>query len=266
MAEEQVKEQSKNDKERAQEQIIYNTMGLIALAFGLGYIVRWVPNSIPQVIFPLIAAFISYQFVEKRVKFVMNDALHKTESFLKKKYDIDEVVNNQRKDFCSLIQQEIGFSGLLEQPFLDKNSDLKSSLKRNEMEEREINFQNSCTCLKELLYSYDENGNKRELLQGLVIRAVSSVDKDKRRDDVRIQLYAYLKAWLVCSIRYNTYNLPIEWIEDSCLSKQEQIDVINYIINVIFKDDRIEDYLSKSSIQEVSKYLNILIEKIKQSV
>ncbi|MCC5610666.1 hypothetical protein LC612_28925 [Nostoc sp. CHAB 5834] len=260
-------EQVKNDKERAQDQIVWNTMLFIIVAFVLGYLLQFVP-IIPQGIFTILTGFIAFSLVEKRVKSAMNDAFQKTELFLKEKYDIEEFVDNQIKDFLSLVHQKVGYHSLSEEPFIQRQPALRGSLKREDMEERTISFENSCTCVKELLYFNEDNGKKEELIKSIVIDALKPFvpEHDPRYKEVRKRLYAYLRAWLVCSIRYKTSNLPIEWIQGTALNKQEQIKVIDYIINNILKEKDIEDFLCEGSIEEVSKYLKILIKKIKQSV
>ncbi|MEH1903215.1 MAG: hypothetical protein V7L04_17820 [Nostoc sp.] len=107
MTEEQAK------KEAVQDQIVWNTMLFIIVAFILGYILQFVPRIIPQGFFTIIAGLIAFSLVEKRVKFVINDVFQKKESDLEEKYNIAQLVLNQTKDYFSLVQQRRGYAAVI---------------------------------------------------------------------------------------------------------------------------------------------------------
>ncbi|QFS43534.1 hypothetical protein [Nostoc sphaeroides] len=279
MTEEEIKEQEKIDKDHAQNKIVLTIMLFIFFSFGLSLIFQLFPKYLPQgILTTSIAGVISLASVDKIVKLVMNDAFQKTELFLKNKYDTHEVVDNQIKDFFSLVQQERSYYLVLNDLdlFVKKKAVLIGSLDEKGQEERGRSFEKSSTCVNELLYSWEEKGKKRNLIKSIVVSALEPfVDKNEPNyKDSCNHLYAYLRAWLVCSIRYQNPNLPIEWIERSSWNKQQQIQVIKYIRDDILERDILvkpqdkdkEPPLCDDSIKEVRKYLNILIEKIEQSI
>jgi hypothetical protein len=274
MNEEEVK-QIEKDKQRVQEQIAWEAMLFVVFAFLLGYSIKLVPNIIPQGFFTILSGLIAWALVEKRIKYSVDLVLEKIEGLLKKKFDINRTQEDQKKDFMSLVKEELGFDKILSEPFIIKEPDFRGKLEENELEKRLIKFQKSLKCINELLFYYDDdNGKKIELLKGIVISAVEEsilIDKQNPKfPDICKHLYAYLRAWLICSIRYNTSNLPIEWIQDTILSKQQQVTAIKYIKdNILPKmplNEETKQYISDDSIEETRKYLEILIEKIKVSV
>ncbi|MEH1903216.1 MAG: hypothetical protein V7L04_17825 [Nostoc sp.] len=68
--------------------------------------------------------------------------------------------------------------------------------------------------------------------------------------------------------------MPIEWIDDRYWKKSDLIKTIKYIRNDVLQrniivkaqDNDKEPLLCDDSIKEVRKYLDILIEKIEQSI
>lgn len=261
-------QQLEEDKQRIQEQIAWQTMLFIVFAFVLGYIVRFVPNIIPQSVFTILSGLIAWSLVEKRIKFSINLGIKNIEILLKKKFDSNIIQEEQKKYFISLFNEELGFNLSFS---MIKDADFRGKLDEKELGKRLIKFQKSLKCVNELLfYDYDENGQKRELLKRIVISSVEEgilINKENPEfSDVCRHLYAYLRAWLICSIRYNTSNLPVEWIQDTILSKQQQVTAIEYIKDNILPGDKIKKYpISDDSIEETREYLEILIKKIKTS-
>jgi hypothetical protein len=267
MTEQEINEQAKKAQELAQEQIFWTTMLFIIAAFVLGWSLNFVSKIIPQALFGIVSVFIGYQLVDRRVKYSVNYAFEKIGTFWKNTYTSGNLVKDQTEDFLSLVEQELGYDRMIEEPFLKKKPELRGRLDNSKLGECRKNFETSLKCTNELLYSYkDDKGNEQVLLRGIVKTTMKELKygaNNPSYDSICKQLYAYLRAWLVCSIRHQTQDLPIEWIEGNDLTKEDWLDVIDQVTS-LFKRKAMEDYLCPESIEEVNKYLGVLKNKIRE--
>lgn len=195
---------------------------------------------------------------------------------LKNNWNIEETTNKQSLYFLSLVDEQLGLERVAYNSVLRVEPETEESFK-NRLKNINLEFQNSQEAVNGLLFSYKEaNGKEIYLLKSLAITALDGIGISKPEPgDKRLKieyktkvnhLYAYLRAWLVCGIRYNTYNLPIEWIKETALSLQEQINAIKYIKNNLLEDETVKAQIPKEEVRKlISKYLDELLKELQNT-
>ncbi|WP_434684029.1 hypothetical protein [Pseudanabaena minima] len=123
---------------------------------------------------------------------------------------------------------------------------------------------------KELLEAEEreDNGEIRDVIQEVVRTTVTKGLKINRQD-TNYQLYAkpiraYLRAWLVCSIKYRKC-MPIEPILDSRDNVKTHKTAIRYIRNnILNSENRYQFIPSQESIDVIKEYLDKLLAMIQE--
>ncbi len=187
---------------------------------------------------------------------------------LQKQYDTEEIQKKKLIDFLSLVNEQVS----LERVAYDTSLRLKGETEerfRSRLRNNGLDFQNSQEAVNGLLSSKkDDKGKDIYLLKAIAITALENIGIPKTHpkfEDKFRHIYAYLRAWLICGIRHNTYELPIEWIQENSLSIQEQIDALNFIKNKLLNDDKLKKQISNENSRKViGRYLDELIKKIKE--
>lgn len=114
----------------------------------------------------------------------------------------------------------------------------------------------------------EDNGEIRDVIQEVVRTTVTKGLKINRQD-TNYQLYAkpiraYLRAWLVCSIKYRKC-MPIEPILDSKDNVKTHKTAIRYIRNnILNSENRYQFIPSQESIDVIKEYLDKLLAMIQE--
>jgi hypothetical protein len=204
-------------------------------------------------------------YIDKKIR----QETAKTRSNLKKNYEAGELQKEQQIDFLSFVEKELTLSNIAWSEYLRQEGETPAEFE-SRLNKNRLKFQYSQEAIHGLLHcEQDENGKKIELMESIVVSAIEETSVYKRNPDFSNKckhLYAYLKAWLICSIRYQTKKLPADWIKETTLDKQEQIDALRYIKDNLLNHERVKKYINRAESREVIKdYLDELIELIKQT-
>ncbi|MCC5599061.1 hypothetical protein [Nostoc favosum] len=182
---------------------------------------------------------------------------------LKQQYDSNQLAEKHRMDFISLVSEEITFEKIDESLLRKKENPKQFKSRIRDNLER---IKNSQQALNGLLSSRKKNGINVNLLDTITFTALKriGIPIETSADEKFIHLYAYLKAWLICGIRHDTTNLPIEWIDENALNQQEQIRALEYIKDKLINHEKvIEEIPKEESRKIIREYLEELINKIK---
>lgn len=175
-------------------------------------------------------------------------------------------------DFMSFIEDGLTLNNVALEPLLplrekqDTEEDFINKLKENRIE-----FENSQEAIHVLLRSdKDEKGRERTLLVDIVTSALKETCEWKTKREFNNKhkhLYTYLRAWVMCGMRYKTYDLPIESINETALTIKEQIKALTYLKKELPNHEILKHYLPNEQSRElIGKYLDNLIIKIKQKL
>ncbi|MEH2334015.1 hypothetical protein [Nostoc sp.] len=197
-------------------------------------------------------------FINLEIKTVIDEE----KKSLQQQYNRDEVGVKYNTHFISLVSEQLALEKITEVS-LRKNEtqqQFKSRIKNNL--ER---IKNSQEALNGLLSSRKKNGKDVYLLDSIAFTALEEIEIsiNTSEDEKFKHLYAYLRAWLICGIRYDTENLPIDWIKENALNQQEQIRALKYIKNQFINDTVLRTEIPKKESREIiAHYLEVLIKKI----
>lgn len=191
---------------------------------------------------------------------------------LSERYNIEEIQKKQVFYFLSLVDDQLALNKIAYGSTLKLENETEEEFKHR-LKSSNLEFQNSQEAVNGLLFSYQANGREIYLLKTIAITALEGIGINKpdpgdkklklEYQDKVNHLYAYLRAWLVCAIRYDTYNLPAQWIKETALSLREQIDALEYIKNNLLKDEKVIAQIPKEEVRMlISKYLNELITEL----
>jgi hypothetical protein len=119
--------------------------------------------------------------------------------------------------------------------------------------------------LEELLES-DRKEDLIAVVRNTVTKGLNISPEDDKYSDYSIPIYAYLRSWLVCSIKCRKY-MPVEPILDSNTNAKTHIKAIKYIRNTIL-DGKNKNLLfpSQDTINIIKQYLDKLIEMIQTTI
>jgi hypothetical protein len=191
---------------------------------------------------------------------------------LKEQYNSDEIQKKQLLYFLSLVDEQLELKQVAYNSALKLDDETEGAFK-DRLKIINLEFQNSQEAVSGLLFSYKQNGREIYLLKSIVITALEGIGISKPEpgnQTLKLEyqakvnhLSAYLRAWLVCGIRYNIHNLPIQWIKETALSLQEQIDALKYIKNNLLEDEKVTAHIPKEEVRKlISKYLDELIREL----
>ncbi|MEH2462514.1 hypothetical protein [Nostoc sp.] len=254
---------------------------LISTTFVLGLVALISKNMIPQAALTLLAGSIfSWVFVKEIINSWVDNTIEKIKKAFQNKYN--EYENKPKMDFLSLIGEEedinrIQWTGEIKIDHLSSAEKFKEKVDENKVE-----IYASHEAVELLLYSYTTNkgGKKIIFLNAVVKETINFLGNGKYKNISHEEfnsksrhLHAYLRAWLICSIKHRTENLPIDFIEDianNALTKKELIEAIKFIRTKFFSPD--ESILKKwsythheDSRKMIVKYLDKLMIKINAS-
>ena len=189
--------------------------------------------------------------------------INEMEVQFKDKYNSGEDQKKLNTDFYALVFDELGdenMSGISEL-FRKDESRAKFISRLKQCTEK---FESSMKAIDGLL-SEDEDGKK--ILDAIVYESISKLCKGDNNEDFQKKckhLYSYLRGWLVCSIRYQTYNLPVEWIKDKTLDNSEVRQALKNTEYFILNEDIIKnEYIPEESSRNlISQYIKHLLEII----
>ena len=172
-------------------------------------------------------------------------------------------------DFMSFVEEGLTLDNVALEPLLQlRNKQDTAEDFINKLKENRIEFENSQEAIYVLLRTdKDEKGRERKLLRDIVTSALKETCEWKSKQEFKNKhrhLYTYLRAWLICGMRYNTHELPIESINENALSIQEQIKALMYLRKELPNHDILKHYLPNEKSRElIGKYLDNLIVKIR---
>jgi len=209
----------------------------------------------------------------------------------RKEYEQKEFSLRRELQNAHIKQQELEFLSI----FLEKLNDFPDSFNRNAFCKDITDLYPTATSLKEAIRNYSEklksreealkgldkgfkeDKNKQFPFAGLVLQACNdalNIQKyQKSAENFYLDIAVFLKAWLVCSIRYGVclkiepfYNFSFENNNNKKNKKSVYIDAIKYIQNAIIENKKpIDDYFETLNSRElVSEHLEELI-KIMES-
>lgn len=231
-------------------------------------------GSILKSVAPLLGLYsIALTILHKNIDFEIEREVKKQKKSREEQLDFGEKI---KFEFLSLLYPEIPIkffrlqipttkfdNNQLDQK--EKMPDIEESLKKNAEDSRK-----HLKAVNYLLADKDvkKDNEKIQLLEAIVNTALKekgiTKDKDPHYYGKKTQIYAYLRAWLVCSIRYQTNQLPIDCIEGKSLSLKELKDLIECVKNLISHDKKMKELIDDSDSRDIIIcYLDKLIEKIK---
>ncbi|MBD2178901.1 AAA-like domain-containing protein [Pseudanabaena sp. FACHB-1998] len=112
------------------------------------------------------------------------------------------------------------------------------------------------------LLEADESEYLQAVARTTVLIGLKIDKEDDRYSELATSIYAYLRAWLVSSIRYQE-DMPVDEILNSVANAKYHIKGIIYIKDIILEGKNKSLLLpSQNSIEIVKKYLGKLIEKL----
>lgn len=252
--------------------ITLQTYVFVLFSFLMGRVAQWVPSPVPAFVYSLILGIISWTIIKEVVDNIIDNKIA----------DIEEVYQSEIKDRST--DKLTDFASLLEDKYLydarwlddvkqenESPNQLKARLKR-----KKKRFLACQDAVHGLCFSEINNGKEHALIGDILRTAfedlknvsISNIPK-KDLDKINNQsedLQYYLRAWLVCSIKYDTDLLPIEWIDTGNMKKEEILKFLNYIKNnVIHRKGFLAFFKYPESINVIEEYLESLIKKIHYS-
>lgn len=257
-----------NKKESFKDGLVFNIYGFIILAFLIGYFAGFfLENAVafPITLFGLLTGIIAFGTVKERINYCIDIASQK-------KIETKTSQEVQNLDLKSLVAESLGWEKTPIQ-CLQLDEELHNETLDNRIAKLKKNvkkFKDSQEALNGLLFSKKRESSEDLLLEAIAIHALENTGIYKSEENFREKyqhLYAYLRGWLICSIRYNTNNLPINLIQSNALTKQEQINAIFYIRNYLIEHKIVQEYIpNKDSREIISEYLKKLESQIKKSI
>ncbi len=119
--------------------------------------------------------------------------------------------------------------------------------------------------LEDLLEA-DKTDKLKDVVRTTLSRGLSIKNNDDRYPELSDSIYAYLRAWLVCSIKYRRY-MPVEMILDSTANINTHKKAIRYIRDTILGGKNKNLLIpSDKSINIIKEYLDKLIEMIQKTL
>lgn len=270
MSEQEFKEVVKEvDKEieDAKNSIALQIEALILVAFFLGLLVPfsffYFKDIFPTVALTVLAGVINWRFIKDRVYPSMDLAIKTIREAFENKYEEDR--KKPIMDLISLAEEEYGLDSIEWIPYFGK-SYKKPQEFYHKVNGNKAEFYASQAAINALLYFNIKDGKKRERLKSIVAMAIENIGVDRGSAEFECKskhLYAYLRGWLICSIKYGRKDLPINLIQDKPWNQAELIKAIQYIKTEIIMDERMKEKIkNEDSRKMICEYLNILIEKI----
>jgi hypothetical protein len=220
-----------------------------------------------SILVPLLAAFLSFDWIVGILNGTMTQGIQKIkrqkEEELDKKYNVEPIIKQQRTEFLAYAFQT---NNSLESIFYDpikEQIEHDDSLKKR-LIERYKRSQNCQKAIQELMRFIKKDRDERDIYPIHIIANEAS-EKIEARDinNLYSQLTLYLRSWLICSIKYDTDELPISWIRNTTSSPEYQLKVIEalrFIKNEYLKQDIVQKLqLSEETITILTEYLGKLI-------
>lgn len=191
-----------------------------------------------------------------------NSKIQEMEAEFQKTYNSGEVQKKLNTDFYALVFCELGDINMTGLSDLHKENESKKELSCR-LNKCHQEFESSIRAIDGLLSS---DGKGTTVLKYIAYNAIGQKNLNNKEEYFKNKvkhLYSYLRCWLICSIRYNTDKLPVKWIKDEALSKNEKMEALSNAKNMILNDEQIKKYIpDKSSKKLICTYIDILIEKI----
>jgi hypothetical protein len=205
-------------------------------------------------------------FIDRYVKLSEPKRITKLEN-----NNLKKLRESQDLEFLSVLQEsEIPIGAINFQNFSPSIEDLRKKPEnelKSEIKKQHV-YSNAC---EEALKGLSEGlATKKSNLVPLVLQACNkslhrqpgesiSKELDQFRDDI----YAYLKAWLICSLKYRV-SIPVRPFRQTSLDWKFYINALKFIKDKALEDEAIRDFLpSQASRDIVQSLLNELIELIK---
>lgn len=251
-------------QDRAINRVLITNAIAFMLGWGLYAIGTTVHQSIPPILFPIIGGFVSTYFLSDRlVKPLINEWVQT---------EIEQYKKGIEKDVLHFIQRPIldFLYTLTKQSRPLSNIDAEKlgiteeySNPRTEMDKKIILHGKTRENHKQAEYELLE-ADKANLLervsQTAVKKSLNITEADEKYWELLNNTYAYLRAWLVCSISHEKV-MPIEPILDDFENTNNYIEIIRFIKTEILLAKNSSDFIpSQNSRDLIVDYLDKLMD------